>query len=69
MKKLNLKIPAVSDNGIDVFLIIMGVGVIAYALYISGVFNGPGKVIDASNRFGKPNQDARNTPSGDGATE
>jgi len=59
-KKLNLKIPEIKESQTDIFLICLGVFVIGYALYLGGAFNGPGKVIDASDRFGKSSKDIGN---------
>jgi hypothetical protein len=54
-KKLNLKeLPAVSKDTADFLLIFAGVAVIAYALYMGGVFSGrDAKIIEFPR---KPNQ-------------
>jgi hypothetical protein len=58
-KKLVLKTPEISEGSIDLFLLVLGVAVIGFVIY--GVIkNEPGRVIEASDRFGNHNKPAEN---------
>lgn len=70
MKKLKLVTPKVIDTTtIDPILLMLGIAVIGIVIYM-GVRNGPGRVIEASDRFtNKSNGIGNANPDGSGKTE